>query len=379
MHYFIFPEADTTLYQSSGSGNSGLDEILEVRKTMSDSGGNIKVSRILMKFDLSEISKSIVDEIISTDAKFYLNMYDAVSVNLTTSQSLYAYPVSGSWKEGAGTFSDDPSTTEGASWQYRDGSTQRSYWLASGSSAVSSSGGSWFTGSYGSQSFDFETDDMRMNVTPIVNNWLDGTYPNQGFIVKRSGSFGNSDSNTDEGSTDRLGIFKFFSRNTHTIFPPKLEVEWHDATWSTGSLSALSSTELEDMAVYMKSLRPTYKENSKVKFRLVGRAKYPTKSYSNTASEYLTAKYLPSGSKGTVGGTGAYYSVRDAQTEDVIIPFGTGSLISCDSTGNYFNLWMNGLQSERYYKFEFKVVSGSDTVDETIQYFDDDFVFKVVR
>ena len=53
--------------------------------------------------------------------------------------------------------------------------------------------------------------------------------------------------------------------------------------------------------------------------------------------------------------------------------------MSCDSTGNYFNLWMNGLQSERYYKFEFKVVSGSNTVDETIQHFDDDFVFKVVR
>ena len=37
-----------------------------------------------------------------------------------------------------------------------------------------------------------------------------------------------------------------------------------------------------------------------------------------------------------------YYSVLDNQTDDVIIPFGTGSLISCDSTGNYFNLWMNG-------------------------------------
>ena len=38
-------------------------------------------------------------------------------------------------------------------------------------------------------------------------------------------------------------------------------------------------------------LRDEYKEKSKVKFRLVGRAKYPTKSYSNTSSAYLTAKY----------------------------------------------------------------------------------------
>ena len=84
--------------------------------------------------------------------------------------------------------------------------------------------------------------------------------------------------------------------------------------------------------MYMKNLRPEYKESSKVKFRLCGRGRYPTKSYSNTSSEYLTQKYLPSGSKNNIGGDGAYYSVLDGQTDDVIIPFGTGSLISCDST-----------------------------------------------
>ena len=32
MNYFVFSEIDTTLYQVSGSGNSGLDEILEIQK-----------------------------------------------------------------------------------------------------------------------------------------------------------------------------------------------------------------------------------------------------------------------------------------------------------------------------------------------------------
>ena len=379
MNYFVFSEIDTTLYQVSGSGNSGLDEILEIQKTMSAAGGNIKVSRILIKFDLSEISSSIVDGTISTDAKYYLNLFDAGSENLNVSQSLFAYPVSQSWVEGQGTFNDDPQTLEGASWQYRDGITQKTFWLSGSEAAVSSSGGAWHTNVYASQSFQYESKDMRMDVTPIINKWLDGTYPNNGFIVKRSGSFGNLDTNVEEGNQDRLGNFKFFSRQTNTIYPPKLEVEWYDTKWSTGSLSPLTSTDLDDLTIYMKNLRDEYKENSKIKFRLVGRAKYPTKSFSNTSSAYLTAKYLPSGSKESIGGTGAYYSVRDVQTEDVIIPYGTGSLISCDSTGNYFNLWMNGLQSERYYKFEFKVVSGSDTVDETNQYFDNDFTFKVVR
>ena len=332
MHYFIFPEIDTTLYQASGSSNAGLDEILEVRKDMSTSGGNIKVSRILIKFDISEISSSIVNGTISTDAKYYLNLYDAGSEELNTSQSLFAYPISQSWVEGQGTFNDEPITTEGASWQYRDGQNQRSYWLGAGQSSVSSSGGAWHENVYASQSFKYGSDDMRMDVTPIMNKWLDGTYPNNGFIVKRSGSFGNANSNLDEGSTDKLGNFKFFSRQTNTIYPPKLEVEWYDTSWNTGSLSGLSSTELEDLQVYMKNLRPEYKESSKVKFRLCGRGKYPTKSFSNTSSTYLTQKYLPSGSKGSIGGDGAYYSVIDGQTDDVIIPFGTGSLVSCDST-----------------------------------------------
>ena len=63
---FCFSEIDTTLYEASGSGNTGRDEILEVQKKMSKSGGNIKVSRILIKFDISEISSSIVNGTIST-------------------------------------------------------------------------------------------------------------------------------------------------------------------------------------------------------------------------------------------------------------------------------------------------------------------------
>ena len=236
MYYFIYPEVDTTLYQASGSINTGLDEILEIKKDMKSDGSSVKVSRILMKFDLNEVSKSIVSGQIATDAKFYLNLYDANPSDLSYSQSLWAYPVSQSWVSGEGKFHDNPRTGEGASWYYKDGSAARTQW----DTAITSSGATWYTASYGSQSFAWGTTDVRMDVTPIVNKWLDRTYPNEGFILKRSGSLGNSDINVDEGSTDRLGSFSFFSRETNTIYPPKLEVEWYDTAWNTGSLSALS-------------------------------------------------------------------------------------------------------------------------------------------
>ncbi len=381
MHYFIFPDIDATLYSASGSKNTGLDEIIEVRKDMKSDGTNVKVSRILMKFDLSYISSSIVRGLI-TNPKYYLNLYDANPTDIGYSQSLYAYPVSQSWVEGEGFDSDLPTTTQGASWDYKTGINEEDFWNPESSSFSTEQGGTWHKEVYGSQSFAWGTEDMRMDVTPVVNSWLNETYPNEGFIIKRTGSIEvqNIKSGSEaEGNTDVLGSFAFFSRQTNTIYPPKLEVEWYDTSWSTGSLEPLSSTNLEDLLFYMKGLRAQYKEKSKTKFRVVGRERYPTKSYSNTSSEYLTVKYLPSGSVDNIGGDGAYYSVIDDQTGDVIIPFGTGSLLSCDSTGNYFNLWMDGLQSERYYRFEFKVISGSNTSDETIQYFDDNYAFKVVK
>jgi len=379
MHYFIFPDIDTTLYSASGSKNTGLDEILEIRKDQKSDNTFIGVSRILMKFDLDYIS-SLVSRGTIVNPKYYLNLYDANSIELSYSQSLYAYPVSQSWVVGEGFHADSPTTQQGASWDFRTGFNEEDYWISG--SVSYQRGGTFFGEVYGSQSFEYKTSDMRMDVTPVVNKWLDDTYPNEGFVIKRSGSIGVGSAITgsgEEGDSSRRGNFAFFSSQTNTIYPPKLEVEWYDTKWNTGSLESLSSTELEDLTFYMKNLRTEYKETSKIKFRVVGRGRYPTKSYSNTASEFLTVKYLPSGSIANIGGDGAYYSVKDSDTGEVVVPFGSGSLVSCDSTGNYFNLWLNAFQSERFYDFEFKVISGSNTDEETIQYFDDGFTFKVVK
>ena len=78
MHYFTFAEKDTTLYQASSSLNAGLDEILEIRKDVSDTGDSVNVSRVLVKFNIASISSSIVDGTIANPT-FYLNLFDANS------------------------------------------------------------------------------------------------------------------------------------------------------------------------------------------------------------------------------------------------------------------------------------------------------------
>ena len=392
MNYFEYPITDTTIYEGevTSSYNTGLDQILEIRKNVNSTGTTVSVSRILMKFDYGYISSSIQSGIIPSTAKYYLNLYDASSDELAVEQSVFAYIISGSWNGGTGFMDRDPVLSDGASWKYRDNDTQKTTWMGG---TDTNQGGSWFTSSVSqynvSASYDlvYETKDLRMDVTDLVKNHIysSSVYPNNGFIIKRqnlhtsSSRYSIFDPATATGSaehdTSQLGHLKFFSRETNTIFPPKLEVEWDDSSWSTGSLSALSSTDLENLTIYFKGLREEYKQNSKVKFRFVGRELYPTRGFSTTPAT-LTVKTLPSGSQSM--GQGTYYSVVDTITEDVIIPFGTGSIVSCDSTGNYFNMWMNGFMPERYYKFQIKVVSGSGA-DETSQVYDDDFTFKVVR
>ena len=369
MHYFLFPEKDTTIIQASSSLNTGMDEVLEIRKNVSETGTSVDVSRILIRFDLTYISESLVNNLI-TNPKYYLNLYDAKPTALAVSQSLYAYPVSGSWNMGTGRSYDNPRTSDGCSWKYKYSETNGTLW-ASGSGAIDGAGGIWYSSSVapvGSASLDHQTRDLKIDVTGTVNAWLNGTIVNDGFLVKRSGSIANNHPSASEGNTDRLGSFSFFSSNTHTIYPPTLEVLWDDSKWTTGSLSGLSMTNLEDSVIYMKGLRPEYKEKSKVRFRLVGRERFPSKTYSTTPSN-VTVKYLPSAS--------SFYSIIDAETEDVIVPYGTGSRISCDSTGNYFNLWLDGYQPERYYSIQYRIVTGSGKPDELDQYFDEGFTFKV--
>jgi hypothetical protein len=387
MHFFIFGDKDATIYSggTTSSINTGADEILEINKTVNQSGTVANVSRVLIQFDYTDISSSVQSGQIPSSAKYYLNLYDASSEELLRTQNLFAYMVSGSeWTEGNGKLDHDPVTTDGVSYQYRN-QDETTPWVTG---SVLTDGGSWFTSSIDAQyevsssvTLTKATRDVRLDVTDLVSNHLysASSYPNRGFILKRESitptdytfSFNSgSDTTKDESSSTRFGNLKFFSTETHTIYPPKLEVVWDDSSWSTGSLSPLVTADLERLKIYFKNLREEYKEDSVVKLRVVGRELYPTTTFATTPAE-LNVKYLPSAS--------AFYSVRDADTEEVIIPFGTGSKISSDSSGNYFNLMMNGLQAERNYRFCIKVISGSGTTDEQINYYDDDYEFRVVR
>ena len=194
-----------------------------------------------------------------------------------------------------------------------------------------------------------------MDVKGIVLNWLSGSLPNDGFILKYSSSL--------ENDTNDYGQLKFFSKETYTIHQPKLVVSWDDQIIVTGSLQPLDVVS-NDVVVRVKNLNADYKVGSIKKLRIVGREKYPVKTFTNTFS-YNDVKYLP---------TTSYYQIKDLLSDDIIIPFGEHSKISCDGVGNFIELNFSNWEVNRTYKLEFKMISDGDEI-----FYDDDITFNIME
>jgi hypothetical protein len=355
-YYFITASKDASIYLQQPDQNTGLDEILDISKVYF---GNIKdTSRALIKFDLDTLSQSISNGDVIIDS-VKLSLRETESQEIPLRYTILAHPISGSWEMGNGTRFDKISTT-GVNWKYREGDSKIDWLpneLASGSDSNPNdgTGGTWYTASAASQSFNYESSDLNIDVKDIVELWLSSSLPNEGFILKHTNEY--------ENDTNDYGILKFFGKETNTIYQPKLVIGWDDQIFNTGSLQPV---DLEDgeVVVRVKPLTKEYKLNTTKIIRLVGREKYPLKTFSNAFVSDVV-KYLPSTT---------YYQIKDYQSNDVIIPFSEYSKVSCDSKGNYIKFDFTNWQPNRVYKIEFKIETESDTI-----HFDDKITFKIVE
>lgn len=360
MIHSIFGKYDATLYEQYPTKNTGLDSILDLSKSIFPSASTSAVynNRTVIKFDLTSISQSIVNNSITANRKFYLNLYAVEAFELPTDQTLLIAPLSQSWDAGIGKYVNKPESTEGISWIQRTNTLDWSTGSYSANTTASWSsypgGGTWYTNLITSYSLSTTTIDVRADVTSIVESWLNNSIPNNGFIILKQ----------NETIADNNTVLKYFSSDTNTIYLPKLEVAWDNAVFTTGSLT--QPTANKEILVYIQNLKKAYKETSKVRWNVGVREKYPTITFA-TQSNYLTVNYLPSSS--------FFYSIQHADTQETVIPFDTTyTKISCTSSGNFIDIWLDGLQPERYYKVLFRVDK-----DGSEEYIDNNYVFKVVK
>ena len=528
MHNIIFPLKDCTIYSKFPEINTGLDEILEITKEVSSSNyffkgtwisssyykrydyvdisgsGNYfavaeninenpsasaywqsfsptesnENSRILIKFDTASFDSTAYQ----SASVVYLNLFTSIARKVPTEYTLEARAISGSWEMGVGNFTDKL-TTGGATWR-RKSSTES--WITNG--------GDWI-GTLQTQTYNFQPTDIRIDVTDIFNEWVAGTYPNEGFLIKRTAG--------QEQDKVKYGSLSFYSLDTHTVYVPTLEIAYDDHVYDSSSFIASGSylsssftsstvgvgeinasgsfiyyysasvspsnvnivtdgtlpsssviyyptesasitindvietpeyvlsssvlyyvsssvtssiinvvsgtvyvsssidyallsgsfstllydsgsyvsssviyTELSSSSDYsgsllsgsvsisMKNFKPEYKYNTKVRFRINSKPSYVAKTFYEELRQG-EVYYLPDT---------AYYSIVDAYSNRIMIPFSDYTRISLDGVGHYFDTTLSGFMPERFYKIMFKV-----TIDGTIQYIDHVSQFKVVK
>jgi hypothetical protein len=282
---------------------------------------------------------------------------------------------------GTGRYLDDPIATNGTSWIWRtfSGSVGGQWITASFPSNVTASfnttyavagGGNWFTGSpfpnrlnsdtypiTSSVTFGFfDTKDLNLNVTNIIRARYTGAISPDGFILKQAVEF--------IDNKDVQPELKYFSRDTHTIYPPALQFSWRDYSFNTGSSTQTIQNTLP-VTVTLAQNPGTFYPQSYNRFRVNIRPEYPIQLWT-TGSTYTNNFYLP---------TASYWAIKDLDTNEMVIDFDNQfTQISTDATSSYFDVWMNGLEPERYYTILIK-----SEIAGTTQVFDDQYYFKVIN
>jgi hypothetical protein len=374
--YKLFPYKDASIYSYYPSMNSGMDAISEAYNTITIEG-TPDVARFLTQFDSIEISDIIDNKINGSTWTVYFNSYVASAQGISTDYNLEIYPIAQNWNNGTGEFGDSPQTQDGISWNYSNYSGS-GIWSMSGSvgtelytgsynpSYSSLGGGNWFYSGSGvssyrvTQSFGLRSDkDLSVEVKTIVSKWYSGSLPNYGFITKWE------DSIEFTNSVYVQPTLKYYSVDTNTIYPPQLEFRWRDyTTVLTGSLTG-SIVDTPNLKLALNENPGVFYPDSINRFRVNSSPLYPVRTF-QTSSYFTDLYFLP---------TSSYYAVKDLDTDEFVINFDNQyTQISSDAEGNYFDVYMNGLEPERYYKVLIKTIIDGSTI-----IFDDQYYFKVIN
>ncbi len=395
--YKLFPTKTATIYSSYPDKNTGLDEITDLSLYNSNSlyTNPGESSRTLIQFDNDEIINLFHQynipsgSLLNSSFKAYLKLYLAKASEIPLEYSIYCAPISSSWNMGTGRLANLPETTDGVSWKWRD-HLNGSEWqkvlnvapdgiqnipgvgiLYSTSSLAPSvdyaAGGNWyylfedisnnFNFLYTTQSFNYsDSKDIELDISKQVNFWVHNIIPNDGTIIKYPDIL--------EFNTSSINFeTKYFTSNTHTIYPPCLEIKWDDFQYSTGSLSTINNN---NVICTIGNNNGEYQQDSTPRFKINVRDKNPIRTF-QTSSVYLNNKLLPSSS---------YWSIKDYDTEEIIIDYDVNyTKISANSEGNYFDIYCSGLQPERNYKILIKIILSSGEVI----ILDNNNIFKVIR
>jgi len=290
-------EKDTTITNAykldlasrATDANMGASDSLEMFSIFAQANtSSIEKSRILIQFPTSEIiSDRAVSKIPNSGSvKFFLRLYNVKHpFSLPKDYKATILPVSQSWDEGYGL--DMESYTD-FGWSNNGGGSGATWVFSQSGTLWAEQGGSYITSSQYVYDAEFKdgTEDIEVDVTNIVEDWINGTVQNNGFIIKLSSSYENSD------YFRSFYTKKFSARGTQFFYSrPNIEARWESATLDDRNNFFASSSALnaEDnkMNIYFYN-----KVNGRLK-NIVGDVLPGVKFYTNSnLTNEITASFL---------------------------------------------------------------------------------------
>ena len=196
----------------SNMGESDILEIFslygQVEPTSSES------SRILLDFPISDIlqDRNMLALPKSGSVQFVLKLSNAEHGSTTPRKfNLNVYPLSGTWEEGFGLDMENYSDLDTANWL---SSSLTSSWA--------SDGGDFINSIESTQYFERGNEDLEIDITSVVEQWLTGTLPTNGLMVKLPDSL--------ELEPRSYYTKKFFARGSQFFFKkPCIEARFDES------------------------------------------------------------------------------------------------------------------------------------------------------
>jgi len=216
------------------ASNQGLADSLQVFSIYGQASGSdvagrtVEKSRILVQFPVNEISAARTAGTIpaSGSVSFYLRMFNARHpFTLPREFTLAVNPLTKSWQEGYGLDADSYIDTGYSNWvDALSNSSGIDSWETEGGDFITGSGAKGVTAYNYEQSFAKGTENLEIDISNLVEDWVANDVDNYGLIVRLSSS-------QEDGSLQRSFYNKkFYARGSQYFFKrPVIEARWEDA------------------------------------------------------------------------------------------------------------------------------------------------------
>jgi hypothetical protein len=215
-----FKESLTVRATGSNMGQADVSEIYSIygRETSTSS----ELSRIISQFDVTSISSDRTAGTIPAAGKvsFYLRLFNAETTKTVPKNfTLVVEAVSKEWDEGDGLDLENYKDLGESNWVF-----------ASKDNAWTSTGGDYHDTPSFEQTFETGLEDLEVDITSLVEQWVDGTKVNYGVGIRLTSSQEATSSTNLAGTTSSYYTKRFFARGTQYYFKkPVIEARWNSS------------------------------------------------------------------------------------------------------------------------------------------------------